>query len=205
MVWGRRPFGFHLTNLLLHYCCALLLAAVMARARAPIWAARLSGLVAVVFPAGQMAVSWITGRQDLLCGALMLLGVLLFVFWLTDKRWPYLLGSAAAVFLAALAKEPGAVAPLIMVTAALLVPGRRSRAIGALGAVAVGAALVGYVWLRFHAWTPADYIAGNAPQLRSLKVGVRYLFSDLLLPRPYELATQWWRVGVYLPFSWPWA
>jgi hypothetical protein len=201
LIWGRRPFGFHLTNLLLHCCCALLLAAVIARARAPIWAARLSGLIAVVFPAGQMAVSWITGRQDLLCGALLLLGILLFLFWLTGRRWPYLLAAAVTVLLAALAKEPGAVAPLIMLAAVFLFPGRRSRAIGVLGAAAVGATVVAYLWLRFHAWTPADYIAGNAPQLRSLKVGVRYLFSDVLLPRPYELATHWRSMGIYLVFS----
>jgi len=201
LVWGRRPFGFHLTNVMLHFACAFLLAAVLVRARAPVWAARLSGAVAVVFPPGRMAVSWMNGRQDLLCAALLLAGVLFFLNWLAGKRWPHLLAAAAFTLASALAKEPGAAAPLFLLAAAFAVPTRR-KVWQRLGAVAlVGVLLSPYLWLRLRAWPMDQYVAQNADQLRPLRVSVRWFFAELAAPRPYELATTWRRQGLHILFS----
>jgi len=206
LIWGPRPLGFHLGNLVLHFACCWLLAALMVRAGAPVWAARLSGLVAVVFPAGQMAVSWITGRQDLLCGALLLGGSYLFLSWVEGMPWPHLVGAMVCVLLSALAKEPGAVTPLFLLVAAPLTGlpgqgGRRPHWARILGLMMVCVPLVPYLWLRAYAWSLTQYTALNAPQLRPLKVGLRYLFGDLLLPRPHELATLWRGLGLYSVFS----
>lgn len=198
LIWGRRPVGFHLSNVLLHFACAFLLAAVMVRAGAPVWGARFSGLVAVVFPAGQMAVSWINGRQDVLCAALLLGGVLFFVNWLAGRPWPHLVGAIVCTLLSALAKEPGAAAPLFMLAAALLVRTRRALWERLGGLALVAAPLIPYVFLRLRAWPLDQYVEQNANQLRSLNVGISYLLSDLLAPRPYELATFWRRMGLYV-------
>ncbi len=201
LMWGRRLLGFHLTNVLLHFACALLLAAVMVRAGAPAWAGRLSGAVAAVFPPGQMAVSWTNGRQDVLCAALLLAGVLFFVNWLLGKRWPHLIGAAGFTLLSALAKEPGAAAPLFLLAAALLIPSKRKlwQRLGALGIIA--ALLAPYLWLRLRAWPFDRYLEQNAAQLRPLSVSVRWLFGELLLPRVYELGTVWRSQGFYIFFS----
>ncbi len=201
LVWGRRPFGFHLTNVLLHFACAFLLAAAVARADAPIWAARLSGAAAAAFPSGQMAVSWINGRQDVLCAVFALGAVCLFLNWLAGRPWPHLAGACVCALLSALAKEPGAAVPLFLVGAILLLPSPRKgeTRLGAVGIVA--AALVPYLWLRVRAWPLGDYLAQNAAQLRPLSVSLRWLFGDLLLPRPYELVTTWRQQGIYLLFS----
>ncbi len=201
LVYGPRPWGFHLCNVLLHFACSFLLAAVMVVAGAPTWAARLSGAVAAVFPAGKMAVVWINGRQDLLCGALLLAGLYFFLRWLGGRHSANLVGAAACTVLSALAKEPGATAPIVMLAAALLFPTRRtlSRRLLAVGAVSV--LLLPYVWLRLMAWPMDQYLAQNAPQLRPLKVGLVWLFRDLLVPRPYEIATVWVRQGVHILFS----
>ncbi|UCC68859.1 MAG: hypothetical protein JSV79_02735 [Armatimonadota bacterium] len=201
LIWGPRPLGFHLTNVLLHFACVFLLGAVMVRAGSPVWAARLAGAVAAVFPPGQMAVSWMNGRQDVLCAALLLAGVLFFVNWLVGRSWPHLLAAAVFTLLSALAKEPGAAAPLFMLAAAFLVPTRR-RLWQRIGATAlIAALLIPYVWLRLRAWPLDQYAQQNANQLRPLNTALRWFVSDLLAPRPYDLATTWRRQGLYLLFS----
>ncbi|MFB3883461.1 MAG: hypothetical protein ACE149_19520, partial [Armatimonadota bacterium] len=200
LIFGPRPWGFHLVNVLLHFGCAFLLAAALTRVGAPIWGARLSGLVAAVFPPGQMAVSWINGRQDLLCGLLLLAALCLWLDWLAGKPWARLLGAAVCALLSALAKEPGAVAPALFLAAGFIMPTRRSaprRVAAALAALP----LVPYIILRLRAWPMADYAAQNAAQLRSLGVGITWLFSDLLVPRPYELATTWVSQSWFILFS----
>jgi len=199
LIAGPRPWAFHLGNVLLHFLCAYLLAGAMVRSGTPVWGARLAGAVAAVFPPGRMAVHWINGRQDLLCGALLLAGLLLFVSWLRGKPWPYLAGAAGCSVLSALAKEPGAVAPLLMVAAAFLVPTRRAAA-RRIGAIAVVAALlVPYAWLRLRAWPLDQYMEQNALQLRPLSVSVTWLFRDVVAPRLLEVATEWRSQGATLP------
>ncbi len=201
LIAGPRPWAFHLGNVFLHFACALLLAAVMVLAGAPIWAARLSGVVAAVFPPGKMAVVWINGRQDLLCGALLLAGLYFFLRWLGGMRPANLIGAAACAVLSALAKEPGATAPILMLAAALLIPTRRalSRRLVAVGVVC--GLLVPYVWLRLKAWPMDQYLTQNAPQLRPVEVGLVWLFRELLAPRPYEIATEVPAQGLYIVFS----
>ncbi len=201
LIGGPRPWTFHLGNVLLHFTSALLLAAVMVLAGAPIWAARLCGAVAAVFPPGRMAVIWINGRQDLLCAVLLLSALYFFLRWLAGGPWANVVGAAACAVLSALAKEPGATAPIVMLAAALLFPTKRTLSQRLLAVGAVSVVLLPYVWLRLKAWPMDQYLAQNAPQLRSLTVGVVWLFRELLAPRPYELATVWVRQGVHILFS----
>jgi 4-amino-4-deoxy-L-arabinose transferase-like glycosyltransferase len=200
-VFGPRPWGFHLVNVLLHFGCAFLLVAALTKAGAPVWAARLSGGVAVVFPPGQMAVSWINGRQDLLCGFLLLAALCLWLDWVAGKSWARLLGAAACSLLSALAKEPGAVAPAVFLASAFIIPSRRAIVprLGAVGLVAL--VLAPYVVLRLRAWPMGDYAAQNALQLRPLSVSITWLLSDVLVPRLYEVATTWRQQGLLIFFS----
>jgi hypothetical protein len=201
LIGGPRPWTFHLGNVLLHFACSLLLATVMVLAGAPVWAARLSGTVAAVFPPGKMAVVWINGRQDLLCGVLLLAAFYFFLRWLAGRPPANLAGAAACVILSALAKEPGVTAPIIMLAAALLFPSRRTLPQRLLAVGVVCVLLLPYVWLRLKAWPMDQYLEQNAPQLRPLSVGLVWLFRDLLTPRPYELGTVWLTQGLHLLFS----
>jgi hypothetical protein len=201
LIFGPRPWGFHLVNLLLHFGCAFLLATALAKAGAPVWASRLSGAVAAVFPPGQMAVSWINGRQDLLCGLLLLAALCLWLDWLAGRSWARLLGAAFCAVLSALSKEPGAIAPALFLAASFIVPARRTAA-QRLGAVALTAlVLAPYAWLRLRAWPMAEYGAQIAVQLRPLTVSITWLVGDVLAPRLYELATTWRQQGLLIFFS----
>jgi hypothetical protein len=200
LVAGPRPWAFHLGNVLLHFLCAWLLAGLAAGTGAPVWGARLAGTAAAVFPPGKMAVDWINGRQDLLCGALLLAGVCLYLKWMQGRSGWRLAGAAVCIVLSALAKEPGAAGPLFLVAVAL-VPGKRGAVHRALGIALIVVLLLPYVWMRMHAWPMEEYARQNAPQLRPIGVSVTWLFRDLLVPRLWELGTVWRRLGLLLFFS----
>jgi hypothetical protein len=91
-VWGYRPFGFHLTNVLLHAIVSVLLYALLLRALADarersgalprgdtvdIWAALTGASLFAVHPLMTEGAGYISGRSELLCG-LFFLAALLF-------------------------------------------------------------------------------------------------------------------------------
>jgi tetratricopeptide (TPR) repeat protein len=65
-VWGEGPFGFHLTNLLLHTGNVLLVFALVRRLTEDLASAVLAGLIFAVHPIQTDAVTYISGRRDLL-------------------------------------------------------------------------------------------------------------------------------------------
>ena len=127
-VWGTRPFGYHLTNVVLH---ALNVIAVfwVAFGAAEDWRSRGGGrygfspsprvvglvtsLLAAAHPIMTQAVGYITGRSELLYGLFFLLA------WLAARRWMHVGGwwrSAALLLwaLSVLAKETAAMLPVIL-------------------------------------------------------------------------------------------
>jgi hypothetical protein len=75
-VYGGRPAGFHVTNLVLHAAIAWLLFAALRRWSGPLlgesaapWGALVATVAWAWHPSKVEAVSWIAGRTDLLCAA----------------------------------------------------------------------------------------------------------------------------------------
>lgn len=136
-LWGAAPFGFHLTNVLLHVVNVALIFALVSRlsgdarrrtrAAAPALSdgavATLAALLFGVHPLLTGAVGYVSGRSDLLCGSLFLLAAL------AARR--FVAAGGAAAFLAVwplwiaalLSKETAAVLPLVVLLyGALLAP-----------------------------------------------------------------------------------
>ncbi|HEY8945508.1 MAG TPA: hypothetical protein VIM73_14670 [Polyangiaceae bacterium] len=114
---GRNAAGFHLTNVLLHLCCAGLVYALSRRAGA----SQLSGAIAATLwalvPRSTESVAWISGRTDQLCTLFALAA------WLCYRRgdsWRVLAASVSA-FCALLSKEAG-IAALVAIVCAELLP-----------------------------------------------------------------------------------
>ena len=92
LVWGLSPFGFHLTNVLLHsvnallfyfLCLKLLAAAAGQEVKEGAEELRLaSGFAALCFalhPLRVESVAWVTERRDVLCGLFYLLALLWYI------------------------------------------------------------------------------------------------------------------------------
>jgi len=115
-LWGSNPFGYHLTNVLLHSACSLLvclLALGLGASRPVSW---IAGLLFAVHPIHTESVAWIAGRTDVLC--FLFAGSSLGLFLARERargsgaRRLWLTASLVCFALALLAKEMAAVVPL---------------------------------------------------------------------------------------------
>jgi tetratricopeptide (TPR) repeat protein len=97
-LWGARPLGYHVTGVLLHLACVLVLYRVGRRLALAEWAATAGALAFAAHPALGEAVYWINGRSDPLCVLCFLLALWA---WLDGRA----LACAAAMLAATLAKE----------------------------------------------------------------------------------------------------
>ena len=65
-LWGLKPFGYHLTNLLLHAICSVSVGLILIRLDFDPEPALLTALLFAVHPIHSENVAWISGRTDLL-------------------------------------------------------------------------------------------------------------------------------------------
>ncbi len=140
----QAPWAFHLTNVLLHVFCVLLLFWLARCLGAGLAAAALGAAAFAVFPPNVEAVAWISGRPDLL----LCLGLgLALAATLGGRRWPAwrqaaLLGGGLAVAL--LSKEPAmpAAAALALWLALQREDAGRHRALALMAAALVAGLLL---------------------------------------------------------------
>ncbi len=121
-VFGPEPWGYHLTNILLHGFCVLVLCLVLYRLVSGRWGAFFGALLFGLHPAGTEAVAWATGRSELLAG-LCCLAALLFYLQSVEHKKPsfHLFLSLAAFTVGALSKENALAFPGILVAYEVLV------------------------------------------------------------------------------------
>jgi len=102
---GAEPWGFHLTNLLLHIANVLLLFLILRRITGSVWR---SGFVAALFaihPLHVESVAWVAERKDVLSGLFWMLTVGAYVFYAerpTTLRW----AAVGAFFVLGLMAKP---------------------------------------------------------------------------------------------------
>lgn len=112
-IWGRDPFGYHFTNLVLHLAntaLVIVLAHTLLRDRlrhsAP--AALLAGAVFGVHPLRVESVAWATERKDVLFALFFLLALIAYLYWLRRGQ-RRLYWWAFALFVASALSKPAAV------------------------------------------------------------------------------------------------
>ena len=66
LVWGLKPFGFHLTNVLIHAANTVLVFYLIRRFSARLSTAVIAGLIFAVHPIQTDSVSYVSGRRDIL-------------------------------------------------------------------------------------------------------------------------------------------
>lgn len=116
-IWGNNPFGYHLSNVLLHLCNAvlvfLLFSRIIPRHRHNENAAFAGAVLFCIHPLLSETVNYLSSRSDLLFTLFSLLAFTCFLKYRTQKRgW---LGLSAGFFLSALlSKEAAIVFPLVL-------------------------------------------------------------------------------------------
>jgi hypothetical protein len=154
-IWGLRPAGYHLTNLLLHTLCVYLVWRLARRLFGPGVVPVAVALVFGLHPVHHEAVAWISGRFDLLVCATVTASTLAYLRWRSggpqSGRW---LGLALGGFVVGLGcKETGLILPAMIVAIEVLLPRRpgADRPVGQrLGAIAVfGVLSLAYLGGRF--------------------------------------------------------
>jgi len=123
-LWGENAFGYHLTNLILHFAAAWGVAVCAGFLINRQWAGLLAGFIFALHPIHPEAVSWISGRFDVLCGTLLIWSLAAFLYSgraQKKKSIPWVIASIALFALACLAKEMAFAFPFVIAVSAFVI------------------------------------------------------------------------------------
>src|SRR2546428_10543514 len=134
-IWGARSFGYHFTNVILHGLNAFLvfkLAAKLIRRLSPMSSGGTGVAIAaaslfLLHPSHTEAVTWISGRADLLATFFMLTSLLAYLACADGARTSRLSLSLACFVLALLAKESAICLPFLILVVSVALRGREGK------------------------------------------------------------------------------
>jgi hypothetical protein len=112
--WGAAPFGFHITNVLLHAFNVGLFVLVASRSGLGRGATFAASALFAVHPMMTEAVGYVSGRSEVLCVTFLLAAMLCAEAWCRDGRRAWLVAMIAAWLAALLSKETAAMFPLVV-------------------------------------------------------------------------------------------
>ncbi len=131
-LWGLRPFGYHLQQILLHALDSVLAFELVRRLFGRFWLAGLASLLFALHPSHVESVAWVSARKDVLSAAFLIPAVLCYLSARGERSLrmkPYL-ASILFFALAILSKVNVVVLPLFLVLvdlAVLKLPRRGGR------------------------------------------------------------------------------
>ncbi len=115
--WGLEPFGYHISNILIHVGNALLVYGIIRLVFKKELLAFLTAMLFVLHPVQAEAVTYISGRADLLGAFFCLLSLYFFITYLDFdgyRKKLYFAGSVFSFLLALLSKESAAILPFAL-------------------------------------------------------------------------------------------
>jgi len=111
-LWGSHPLGYHLTNILLHACSAVLVWRLLRRLNVP--AAWFCAAVFALHPVHVESVAWVTERKNVLAGLFYLLSLKCYLDFDRDRTTPRYFAALALFVLALLSKTVVCSLPLVL-------------------------------------------------------------------------------------------
>ncbi|MDP8298428.1 MAG: tetratricopeptide repeat protein [Candidatus Tantalella remota] len=157
--WKNDPKGYHLTNLILHTACTLLIYALMCLLtmgqkelrRLPL----LSAMLFAAHPVHVEAVTWVKNRSDLLGGVFFILAVICFVVFIRHKKtrslWIFYPLSLVAYVCALGSKQSALPLPLILILYVLCFMPRDNYKSGITAALPFFAMTAGFLCFKISA------------------------------------------------------
>jgi protein O-mannosyl-transferase len=131
-LWGLKPFGYHLQQIVLHAVDSVLAFELVRRLFGRYWLAAIAGLFFALHPAHVESVAWVSARKDVLSAAFLIPAVLFYLSARGERSLrmkPYL-ASVLLFTLAILSKVNVVVMPLFLALvdlATLRLPRRDAR------------------------------------------------------------------------------
>jgi hypothetical protein len=145
--WGVAPFGYHLTNILLHAAVSGLVFLIATRILTSGVAGLFAGLVYALHPVHVEAVAYVSARNELLC-ALFMAAAMHWYLRCRDRLTPVNVITTQAIFFAALlSKEMAVTMPLLIGFYEISAGGARFKK-AFLRALPFAVSVVGYLLLR---------------------------------------------------------
>lgn len=195
-LFGTNPLGYHLTNLALHAVSAFFvyLIALELVPGEKAWGVSVTGgALFALYPIHPEAVTWISGRVDLICAAFYLPALFFFLRWLRVDRKLYLALSLGAFALALASKEMAVTLPGLLFLCALY-KGQGLRG-GVLKVLPFALLLGAYLAFRTYVLSGVDAygIVGRDLDLLANLRGFVYRTGHLLLPVNVSLLPAEWR------------
>lgn len=193
-IWGLNPFGYHLTNLLLHISNSLLVYFILIAISASPYLALLTAMLFGVSPAISGITYYISARSDLLMALFTFLSFLSFSKYIKTRRRSLYIFSIASFMSALLCKEM-AVAVLMLLGLEIFRSGQKDKGRWA-ALLPYALTLVFYIGLRYLILNPE---AGADPSYAATIPLWRRILTDLkIIPRylglllfPYGLHMEW--------------
>ncbi|HKV38132.1 MAG TPA: hypothetical protein VJX67_02875 [Blastocatellia bacterium] len=115
-IWGERAIGFHLTNLLIHAANTVLVFILLRRLGAHLPASLIGAVIFAIHPIQTDAVSYISGRRDVLFTLFYLISFLFYLKYHRTKSVKYLAIFVLSWVLSLSSKEMAASLPLFIFT-----------------------------------------------------------------------------------------
>ncbi len=119
-IWRLDPFGYHLTNLLLHLINTLLVFCLVWRLAHRLLPALIAALLFGVHPMHVESVAWISERKDVLSALFFLTALLSYLRYRSTQRSLFYLLSLASFVLALLSKQMAITLPIVLLLCDLL-------------------------------------------------------------------------------------
>ncbi|MDD5432923.1 MAG: hypothetical protein PHO70_08095 [Candidatus Omnitrophica bacterium] len=185
-IWGINPFGFHLTNILLHILNGVLVYLLFSML-APIAVARIASILFIIHPINTSVVSYISGRADLLVCFFMLASVFFFTRFAILKKKFLCIISIFCAALALLCRESAIILPLFIMLILYLLKKQARDYLNIIPFVLLG---VAYLFIRYAVFGPYAFSVhpdnlGFIPSVTNLlNIIPRYL---LVLVFPYGM------------------
>jgi len=206
-LWGLRPLGYHLDNILLHGLCAVLLWRLLRRLEVP--GAWLGAALFALHPVHAESVAWVIERKDVLSGAFCLGAALAYWEFDASRRHGSYAAALALFALALLSKSSVIVLPFALALALWWkhgwVEGRRLLPLAPMAAMVAGITL--FDLSQFYRLSTSSQVPLSA--LDRLQIAGRAFWfypQKLVWPHPLVALYPKWQIdaaslGAWLPHA----